>query len=94
MATIVVFPDRLESIILNYCNILFYSGILPCYCNYSHASLAIVLKLCSFHVYITLASASPDSSFLLPLQMVRIRAETNIWIHRISVSTFTIWILK
>jgi len=28
--------------------LLFYCGILPCYCCYSHASLAIVLKLCSF----------------------------------------------
>ena len=29
--------------------LLFYSGILPCYCCYSHASLAIMLILCSFH---------------------------------------------
>jgi len=26
-----------------YAQILFYSGILPCYCYYSHASLAIML---------------------------------------------------
>ena len=29
--------------------LFFYSRILPCYCCYSHASLAIMIILCSFH---------------------------------------------
>jgi len=30
-------------------HLLFFSGILPCYCYHPHAHLAIVLKLCSLH---------------------------------------------
>ena len=45
---------RLGSVMLKYCIILFYSGILPCYCYRSHASLAIMLKLCSNYAHFKL----------------------------------------
>ena len=65
--------------------LLFYSGILPCYCYYSHASLAVMLVLCSFnnwdntsnhcvqcHVHANCDTGSvSDSSSLLPRQIVR-----------------------
>ena len=41
---------------------LFYSGILPCYCFYFHASLAIVLILCSFHDWENTSNSKRDIS--------------------------------
>ena len=42
--------------------LLFYSGILPCYCCYSHASLAIMLILCSFHNWENTLNLKRDKS--------------------------------
>ena len=70
------------SLLCSNITLFFYFGILPCYCYYSHASLAIMLKLCLFYNWeapqtrtatniLPLVSVSPCTTSLLLLLIVR-----------------------